>query len=124
INVPRETATSAQEILPVEKFRDLRNKISVARNTQQERFKKLGIFTNAEITYKNVDKLCLLTDDAEKLLEQAVTTKGLSLRSYHKIKKLSSTIAALDGSEKVGQQHVAEAISLKINDKLLSEMGN
>ena len=123
INVPRETATTTQAPMPVEKFNEIREKIAKARAIQLARFsakggKKSNIFTNAEISYRNIDKWCLLEPDAEKILQNAVASKSLSLRAYHKIKKLGRTIADLEQSELIKPSHIAEAISLKINEKL------
>lgn len=122
VNVPRETATTLQEPLPIKKFNEIKQKITNARSIQLARFKKSNIFTNAEITYRNVDKWCQLSPEAEKLLQQAVASKSLSLRAYHKIKKLSRTIADLEQSELIQSSHVAEAIGLKINEKLMGDL--
>ncbi len=121
INVPRETATTTHEPMSVKKFNEIREKIASARAIQLARFKNSKIFTNAEISYRNIDKWCQLEPEAEKLLQSAVASKSLSFRAYHKIKKLSRTIADLESSELIKPQHVAEAISLKINEKLLGE---
>jgi len=121
INVPRETATTAQEPMAVKKFNEIKEKIAKARTVQLARFKNSKIFTNAEISYRNIDKWCVLEPEAEKLLQNAVASRSLSLRAYHKIKKLSRTIADLDQSELIKPAHIAEAISLKINEKLLGE---
>ena len=118
INVPRETATTTQAPMPIEKFNEIRAKVANTRTIQLARFKNSKIFTNAEISYRNIDKWCVLEPEAEKLLQSAVASKSLSLRSYHKIKKLSRTIADLEESELIKPNHVAEAISLKINEKL------
>ena len=121
INVPRETSTINQEPMPIKKFNEIREKVANARATQLVRFRNSKIFTNAEISYKNIDKWCQLEPEAEKLLQNAVASRALSLRAYHKIKKLSRTIADLDKSELIKPNHIAEAISLKINEKLLGE---
>ena len=121
ITVPRETATLEQEPLPAIRFNEIRTMIAQARSTQQERFKGAGIFTNAEINYKNIDRWCVLAPLAEQQLQQAVQTKGLSLRSYHKIKKLSRTIADLAGLETIQDNHIHEAISLNASDRILAE---
>lgn len=124
INVPRETIQSNKSPLSLKTFEDMKSKIALARAAQIQRFAQAKIYTNAEITYRNIDKWCVLEPEAESLLQQAAGTKSLSLRSYHKIKKLSRTIADLDQAEIIGKQHVAEAISLKINEKLLGEFTN
>ena len=104
------------------KIKEIKDKIKKARETQLARFKGVNIFNNSEISYKNIDKFCVLDDPAEKLLKQAVNARSLSLRAYHKIKKLALTIADLDASDIIKEQHVAEAVSLRMNERALSEL--
>ena len=40
----------------------------------------------------------------------------LSVRSYEKILKTARTIADLEGSEKIKERHLAEALSFKVID--------
>lgn len=121
VNVPRETVKSTKEPLSLKMFEDIKNKIALARSAQIKRFAQAKIYTNAEMTYRNIDRWCALEPEAEALLQQAASAKSLSLRSYHKIKKLSRTIADLDQSQAIKKQHVAEAISLKVNEKILGD---
>jgi len=77
---------------------------------------------NSEIDYKKRDKYCVLEKGAENRLKQAINSKNQSLRAYHKTKKLARTIADLDGSESIKAEHVAEAVNLRMNEKMLSEL--
>lgn len=120
LNVPRESITSTH--VPRGTAEDPRKKINVARKIQQARFKGSGILFNSEISYKNIDKYCVLSREADELLNRAVNNSSLSLRSYHKIKKLARTIADMDGSDLIKEQHVAEATGLRINDKMASDL--
>ena len=122
VSVPRETTIAKEAMMGESDFDKLRSEISSARNIQQERFKNTALFSNAEMNYKNIDKWCRLTNEAEEHLQQNVRTKKLSLRSYHKIKKLARTIADLAGSEMVQKNHIAEAVNLKVNEKLFGEL--
>ena len=97
----------------------IRGDISNARMAQLQRFGANGIYTNAEITFKNIDKYCALSGPARQLLDQAAHAKNLSLRSYHKIQKLARTIADLEGAETIQQHHIAEAISLRIQEQIV-----
>ena len=124
VNVPRETIDTdgTDKAVKTAQMADIIKNIKKARETQSARFKGQGIYTNSEIGFKNIDKFCVLEEGAESLLKQAVNNKGLSLRTYHKIKKLARTIADLEGSELIRQNHVAEAMSLRINEKMFSDL--
>ena len=70
---------------------------------------------NARLT----EKICLLTEDARELLKTAILEIGLSARAYHKVLKLSRTIADLGESEVITGEHVAEAIGYRCLDRNL-----
>ena len=132
LNVPRETidlglnktlVDKDKEIQQnISKFNAIKTQINKARAIQKARFKKSKIFNNSEISYKNIDKYCPIDSEAENLLASAINSKNLSLRAYHRIKKLARTIADLAESELIMENHVAEAIGLRVNEKLLSEL--
>lgn len=48
------------------------------------------------------------------LLRDASEKKAFSARAYHRILKVARTLADLDGEERVGRIHLAEAISYRI----------
>ncbi len=132
INVPRETLETTEirneeektkeKAEKIRKIKEIKYKITRARQIQAERFRKSPIFTNSEISYKNIDKYCQIEPKAENLLRQTINTKSMSLRTYHRIKKLARTIADLEESELIKERHVGEAINLRINEKVLSEL--
>ena len=125
INVPRETVSvgnTAETPPDFSGFNKIKARIDKARQIQLERFKKAAIYTNSEISFKNIDKYCKLEPRAESLLREAVNAKNLSLRAYHKIKKLSRTLADLEESDLIKEHHIAEALSLRINENLFSDL--
>jgi magnesium chelatase family protein len=101
---------------------EMMRKVSLARETQAKRFAESSIYTNAEVNFKNIDKYCILESEAEKMLKSAIANKNLSMRTYHKVKKLGRTIADLDNSEIIRENHIAEALALRINENLFSEL--
>lgn len=97
----------------------VRTAIAEARDRQGARLKKAGLVTNSEISHKNIDTFCAMTPSAQLLLATVVNQKHLSLRAYHKIKKIARTIADLDATELIGDQHIAEAMALRINERIV-----
>ena len=57
----------------------------------------------------------IATPDAEgvALLRQAADALHLSARGFHRTLRIASTLADLDGIEKVGPTHIAEALSYR-----------
>jgi magnesium chelatase family protein len=95
----------------------IRSQVSRARSLQTARFVGTKLVTNNEISHKNIDAYCLLAPTAEHLLRSVVNKKHLSLRAYHKIKKIARTIADLEGTEDIREHHVAEAMALRISER-------
>jgi magnesium chelatase family protein len=114
--VSREKVTNGTDTTASSDMNNIRNAIANARGLQRERLSGAGLVTNSEIGHKNVDRFCALKPSAERLLQHVINQKHLSLRAYHKIKKIARTIADLDGEELIGEQHIAEAMALRIND--------
>jgi magnesium chelatase family protein len=123
INVPRETYEKMSGEAEGEKSEEIRQKVADARQIQQRRFAGTGLRINAEMGPKEIKKYCQVDAAAEVLIKNAVVSKNLSVRGYHKILKIARTIADLDGKEMVQANHVAEAIAYRIkpeNDPLAS----
>ena len=96
-----------------ESSKEIKKRVTAARNIQLERYKDSGIFFNSRLTTPLMEKYCVLEKDAEELLKEAFDSLNLSARSYHKILKVSRTIADLAGSEKIGLEHLAEALQYR-----------
>ena len=92
---------------------EIRKRVSAARDIQLERFKNDNIFFNSQISASQAEKYCILDDEARELVKMAFDSLGLSARAYHKILKLSRTIADLAGSEIIKSEHAAEALQYR-----------
>ena len=57
-------------------------------------------------------------------LENALNKLGLSVRAYHRILKVSRTIADLQGEQQISQPHLAEALGYRAMDRLLQKLSN
>ena len=72
---------------------------------------------NARLPGKKLDELAPMTEPAKAILGAAITELGLSARAYDKLRRVSRTIADLDGSEVIQPQHVSEAVSYRLLDR-------
>jgi len=68
---------------------------------------------NGKLKEDEVEKFCILTNDAEKILFSAIERFALSHRSIGSIKKVARTIADLDGSENIEKKYLLEALSYR-----------
>ncbi len=96
----------------------IRDRVLEARERQLSRFKDTDMLANAFITPAFMRKLCKTDDDAEKFLENAFKSLGLTARSYDRVLRVSLTIADLDKSDIIKVHHVAEAISYRKFDRM------
>jgi magnesium chelatase family protein len=103
---------------PAESSASIRARVTRARDRQTARLAGRRIFANAQMGPKEVKEFCRLPDEAEKLLEMAVTKLGFSARGYDRVLKVARTIADLEGSEVIGTPHVSEAVQYRMMDRL------
>lgn len=96
-----------------ESSKRVRTRVQKARNRQLKRYERKRIFNNAELSSREIHKFCEVTKEAETLLRQAVSQMALSARAYHKVLKVSRTIADLAGVGEILPEHVAEALQYR-----------
>jgi magnesium chelatase family protein len=97
----------------------IRERVKIARERQKARFASKTIFCNAQMGPRQIKKYCALSSDSQNLLEKAMDFLGLSARAYHRILKISRTIADLEASENILPHHVSEAIQYRNLDRRL-----
>ncbi len=95
---------------------DIKEKISQARQIQNERLKKEKIATNAEINVDQIKKYCFVDSTTENLLRKFVDSGKLSARGFHKVLKTARTIADLSAKPNIEYQDVAEALSYRLQE--------
>lgn len=98
---------------------EVRSRILKVREKQFARAGKI----NAHLTSKEIERDCKLNSKEAVFLENALNKLGLSVRAYHRILKVSRTIADLNDEEHITQLHLSEALSYRAMDRLLQKLG-
>ena len=96
-----------------EPSRGVRERVAAARQVQERRFNGSKLVANSEMGPVEVWDYCGVDDHAQGLLQTAMKQMHLSARSYHRILKLSRTIADLAGEDPIAVHHVAEALQYR-----------
>lgn len=113
-----------QELASQEKGEDsetVRKRVEHCRAVQQERFATIPeLRTNSGMGPKVMRTACQLDGDSSALLEQAMSQLNFSARAYDRILKVARTIADLAGAERLGAEHVLEAVQYRSLDRKLS----
>jgi magnesium chelatase family protein len=118
--------------VPAVKYRDLADRsegepsaaiaarVAACRTLQLERFKGTKTHCNAQMTPRQLKKFCEPDAAGHRLLEIVTQKLGLSARSYTRILKVARTIADLEASENIREQHLSEAIQYRSLDRKTS----
>jgi magnesium chelatase family protein len=116
IEVPAVSASDLVLPPPSEGSREVAARVAAAREIQRERFRTLGrdkLRTNAETNGKLLEKIATTDGSGLKLLRDAADAMRLSARGYHRVLKVARTIADLDGADRIGRPHLAEALAYR-----------
>lgn len=89
-----------------------------ARTLQKLRFAEDGIFTNAEMSGRLIEKYCPLDEGCRTVMEQLIGRLGLSARAYSRILKVARTIADLQMSKEIRPEFLKEAAGYRFLDRL------
>ena len=98
----------------------IRQRVQSARDIQNKRFsngESKDIVCNADMRVGEVRRFCQLQAEGQSLMRSAMSQLNLSARAYHRILKLSRTIADLAGSEEIQSAHLAEALHASQSSK-------
>ncbi len=96
---------------------EIKKRVDRTRKIQTERYKKYGIYSNAQLRAGLIEEFCPIGEDETTLLKTAFDNLGLSARAHSRILKVARTIADLDQSENISMMHIAEAIQYRSLDR-------
>ncbi|QUL52651.1 YifB family Mg chelatase-like AAA ATPase [Paenibacillus tritici] len=110
---PREWDRGA---LPVSTAQ-MREEVLRAQAVQAERYSRLPISWNSELSGAALRRYAALHAEEELLLNSILESLGLSMRAHDRIIKLARTIADLEGAADIGAAHLAEAVQYRNLDR-------
>lgn len=99
---------------------ELYAQVEQAVEKQKQRF-GTNLF-NGQMNTNQIDEFCILEPESKEIIKKAFDKLNLSMRGYHKILKVSRTIADLDNSKTIKPQHIQEAIMYRSLDNFLERI--
>jgi magnesium chelatase family protein len=114
IDVPRVDYEKLTALRRGEESAVVRARVEAARGRQTERFRETpGLYANADMGPSEVRQFCDLDETGRRLMKSAMAQMGLSARGFHRVLKVSRTIADLAGCEAIEAAHLAEALQYR-----------
>ncbi len=118
LNIEVPAVTAADLILPppAEGSREVAARVAQARAIQTRRYAALDLpppHTNATAPAAVLEEVARPDSAGLTLLREAADAMHLSARGYHRVLRVARTLADLDGAEKIGRVHLAEALSYR-----------
>jgi magnesium chelatase family protein len=116
IEVPAVTAADLILPPPTEGSREVAERVALARERQAARYAAIGlpnVRSNAAVSPTVLEDVARPDGSGLSLLREAADAMRLSARGYHRVLRVARTLADLDGADKVGRVHLAEALSYR-----------
>lgn len=102
-----------------EQSRDVRGRVLAAHARQAWRYREEGILFNGEMNAAQTERFCVLGRSEKKFVKEVFHSMDLSARAFHRILRVSRTIADLEGEERIREDHLAEAVGYRSADRKL-----
>ena len=93
-----------------EPSQEVRKRVEKARKIQRDRLTGSDRSTNGDLIPREIREFCPLDQESQNLMRSALQQLRLSARAYHRVLKLSRTIADLAGEKDIKAGHLAEAL--------------
>jgi magnesium chelatase family protein len=113
VGVPRIPYRELRERARPETSMSVRARVRRARDRMRERLAGSGRRSNGEMTKRQVELHCELDKTGEEMLSAAVSSRRISARGYHRLLRVSLTIADLTEADRIGADHLALALLLR-----------
>ena len=117
VDVPRVDFDKLSSDRLGEPSRTVRERVERARKKQEDRLSDSPRGTNGDMIPREIREFCSLDSKCQTLIRSATQQLGLSARAYHRVLKLSRTIADLVGEKDISPAHLAEALQYQPRDQ-------
>ena len=108
-------AVVSKAIPPKLPFETVLSGISLtSRLLQEDRYRNCDYSCNGQLDEKGMKKYCALDRAGQAIMTEAYDRLGLSMRGYSKLLRIARTIADLEGSEIIREEHAAEALMYRL----------
>ena len=114
IELPKLSQQELLESQNGESSQAIQRRVIEARELQLARQAKL----NSELVGKEIENYCQYDTASKAFLAAVIEKLKLSSRAYHRILKVSRSIADLGGEKNIEKSHIAEAVSYRILDRM------
>jgi magnesium chelatase family protein len=94
---------------------EVRERVIAARERQQHRLAGHSVACNARMTARHLRDLAAPTPGALRLLYELHDRQALSARGHARVLRVARTMADLDGSDRIGPDHVYAAAGLRLD---------
>ncbi len=99
-----------------ERSEEIRRRVMMAAERQKERFAGRREEFNADMDAKTTESFCRLTSAVMRTYQSIFRRKELSARAFHRILRVSRTIADLDDCDEIREEHLLEALQLRMRE--------
>ncbi|MFQ5400837.1 MAG: YifB family Mg chelatase-like AAA ATPase [Anaerolineae bacterium] len=113
VDVPRVDFEKLTALKRGEPSATIRERVEAARARQRQRFDGSDLYCNADMGPSEVREYCPLDDTGKRLMKSAMAQMSLSARAFHRVLKVSCTIADLAGEDRIRPAHLAEALQYR-----------
>ena len=112
LRVPLTPVSSAEMCAPAapDESAAARERVAEAAARQRRRYEGRGFTWNSRIPAGLVEQYCGLDAECQVTLAKAAEALHISSRAFHSVLRMARTIADLEGAERIGHQHLREAI--------------
>lgn len=120
VNVKRLEPEKLLSAKPGRSSASIAARVLAARKKQKERLEPLAVSVNGRIPTERLEEVVPLNKSSKQLLADVARLNGLGPRSLNNVRRVARTIADLENSDEVRDEHLLSASSFRMADRAFS----